>query len=188
MADVHHCAWPGPVLPQAARRAVPHLHGVVGSHLPFYVFCRDLGERREKFRITVKLLWLLWNKKHHCTVQGQHYWFETSSCGVSWCFCNIQTCSGVLSPATAPPKRTKTCKIHCKPSSDCKRTKKRPSESPWRLHWHSQRGFPHPEHPTPPVTAANDIYNVNPTFVDALSKLSSDFFLRTFHPASTSRN
>lgn len=59
VADVHHCAGPGQVLPQAAGSAIAQLHGVVGRHLPFDVFCGNLGERQQQVRTTAKLPRLL---------------------------------------------------------------------------------------------------------------------------------
>lgn len=59
VADVHHCAGPGQVLPQAAGSAIAQLHGVVGRHLPFNVLCGDLGEGKEQVRTTAELLRLL---------------------------------------------------------------------------------------------------------------------------------
>lgn len=59
VADVHHCAGPGQVLPQAAGSAIAQLHRVVGSHLPFNVFCGDLCEGKEQVIVTGELLRLL---------------------------------------------------------------------------------------------------------------------------------
>lgn len=59
VADVHHCAGPGQVLPQAAGSAIAQLHGVVGCHLPFDVFCGDLGEGKEQVITTGELPRLL---------------------------------------------------------------------------------------------------------------------------------
>lgn len=59
VADVHHCAGPGQVLPQAAGSAIAQLHRVVGRHLPFNVFCGDLGEGKEQVITTGELLRLL---------------------------------------------------------------------------------------------------------------------------------